>query len=46
MNLPKMPPMPLSSRQTLVVTGVALVVAAFVVIVYHYATRSPEEHGA
>lgn len=46
MNLPKLPPMPLSGRQTLAVLGIALVSAGFALAVYHYATRPNAEPGA
>jgi hypothetical protein len=46
MNLPSLPSLPMSGRQTLAVLGLAAVVAGFVVLVYHYATRSPAEPGA
>lgn len=43
MNLPTIP---MSPKQAGASVLIALVTAAFVVIVYHYATRSPAEPGA
>lgn len=46
MQMPSLPPFPMSGRQTLAVLGLAGIVAAFTVLIYHYATRSPAEPGA
>ena len=46
MNLPTLPAMPLSPRQTVAVLGLAVLSAVFVLIVYHYATRPNAEPGA
>lgn len=46
MNLPSLPSLPMSGRQTLAVLGLAAIVAGFTVLVYHYATKAPAEPGA
>lgn len=46
MNFPSLPSLPMSGRQTLAVLGLAGIVAGFVVLVYHYATKAPSEPGA
>lgn len=39
----QLPAIPMSPRQTLAVLGLSAIVAASIVLIYHYATRSPAE---
>ena len=46
MNMPKLPAMPFSARQTGAALLIALVTAGAVVMIYHYAVGPKSEPGA